>query len=146
MTGKYDHNLDGKGRLILPSKLRPELGETFYMAPGYYEGPNGELEANLTLYPMAVWNRICQQLAEMPASESNQADVFFSTAERCEPDSQNRILIPVGLRIYAGLKKAVVVVGCNDRAKIWDAALWERTNGATLTASNIAAMMKRLKL
>lgn len=146
MTGKYDHNVDGKGRLILPSKLRAELGEAFYMAPGYYECTDGEVVPNLTLYPMEAWNRICQQLSEMPASETGAAEAFFSTAEKCEPDSQSRILIPATLREYAQLEKAAVVVGCNDRAKIWNAELWNKTAGIKLTASNVASMMKRLRL
>lgn len=146
LTGKYDHNIDGKGRIIVPAKLRTELGEGFYMAPGYYEMSDGEVIPNLTLYPMDAWNRICQHLAEMPDSETGAAEAFFSVAEKCEPDSQSRIVIPTHLREYAQIEKATVVVGCNDKAKIWNADLWKKSAGITLTAANVAGMMKRLKL
>lgn len=146
LTGKYDHNIDSKGRIIMPAKLRAELGSTFYVAAGTYESSDGTIVPNLTLYPMPVWERICEQIASLPSSETNDAEAFFSTAECCKLDSQNRIVVPPFLRTYAMLEKDVVVVGANERAKIWDAALWNQTEGMRLTPANIARMMKRLKI
>lgn len=144
MTGKSEHNLDAKGRLILPVKFRAALGEAFYIAAGYHENQDGSLVPNLTLYPMDAWNNISEKLASRPEDESSVAEAFFASAERCEPDSQYRIVIPAYLREYAHLKKSVVLIGCNTRAKLWDADLLAQTEGMRLTVANIARMMKSL--
>lgn len=145
MTGKSEHNLDSKGRLILPVKFRAALGEAFYIAAGYHENQDGSLVPNLTLYPMEAWNSICEKLANMPEDQSSVAEAFFASAERCEPDSQYRIVIPGYLREYAHLKKSVVLIGSNTRAKLWDADLLKQTEGMKLSVDNIARMMKALR-
>ncbi len=145
MTGKSEHNLDSKGRLILPARLRAELGETFYITAGYHENRDGSLVPNLTLYPMAAWNAICEKLEQLPEDEGSVADAFFASAVRCEPDSQYRIVIPAYLRDYACLKKEVVLIGRNTRAVLWDAETLAKTEGMRLTVNNIARMMKALR-
>lgn len=144
MTGKSEHNLDSKGRLILPAKFRSALGGEFYIAPGYHESRDGTQVPNLTIYPMDAWNDICGKLNSLPEDQSYVADAFFSSAERCEPDSQFRIVIPQYLREYAQLTKAVVLTGSNTKAKLWDAELLRQTEGMKLSVGNISAMMKAL--
>jgi MraZ protein len=145
MTGKSEHTLDAKGRLILPVRLRKELGEAFYIAAGYHQDRDGTLIPNLTLYPMEAWNRISDQLNSLPEEESSVAEAFFSSAEYCQPDGQFRIVVPAYLRDYAQLKKKVVLIGSGTRAKLWDAELLEKTEGMKLTVDNIARMMKAMR-
>lgn len=144
MTGRSEHNLDAKGRLILPARFRAVLGSEFYLAPGYHVCPDGTQVPNLTVYPMEAWDRICEKLDSLPENLSYMSDAFFAHAERCEPDSQFRIVIPQGLREYAGLKKTVVLTGSNTKAKLWDADTIRQTEGMRLNIDNITAMMKAL--
>ncbi len=145
LTGKSEHNLDSKGRLILPVRFRADLGEAFYVAAGYHRTQEGNLIPNLTLYPMDAWNDMCAKFAALPEDESSVAEAFFASAERCEPDSQYRIVIPSYLREYAQLKKAVVLIGCNTRAKLWDADLLAQTESMKLNVNNIARMMQAIR-
>ena len=80
MTGTYEHSLDSAGRLIVPSKLREELGSQFYLAVGVKE--------NLTLYPMAAWNKLQERVANLTTAQAASMDDFFSSAQLCEPDKQ----------------------------------------------------------
>lgn len=145
MTGRSDHNLDTKGRLILPARFRNALADGFYIAPGYHQTQDGAMLPNLTLYPMEAWESLCAKVEQLPEENSSAADMFFASAEKCEPDSQFRIVIPQQLRSYAQLKKAVVLTGRNSRAILWDADLLEQAEGMMLSTSNIAAMMKLLR-
>lgn len=145
LTGKSDHNLDSKGRLILPSRFRTALADGFYIAPGYHQGRNGETIPNLTIYPMEAWDAICAKVEALPEEESSVADMFFAFAEHCEPDSQFRIVIPQTLRTYAQLKKAVVLTGRSSKAILWDAELMQKAEGMMLSTANVAAMMKLLR-
>ena len=82
MTGTYEHSLDSAGRLIVPAKLREELGSQFYLAVGVKE--------NLTLYPMAAWNKLQERVANLTTAQASSMDVFFASAQLCEPAKQWR--------------------------------------------------------
>ena len=62
MTGTYEHGIDAKGRLFIPAKLREELGSTFYLAVGVKE--------NLTLYPLAAWNKLQERVAGLTTAQA----------------------------------------------------------------------------
>ena len=94
MTGTYLHNLDGKGRLFVPANFREELGTCFYVAVGANREPDGTLYQYLNVYPMPEWDRLCEKLAALPSSKAAISDTFFANAAKCEPDSQNRFMIP----------------------------------------------------
>lgn len=113
MTGTYEHSIDDKGRLVIPSRLRDELGPVFYLAPG--------VKNNLTVYPMDAWNVLRERAAALTTTQAAAMDVFFASAYKCEPDKQWRIQLPNNLREYAGIDRDVVTTGNNDRAQIWSA-------------------------
>lgn len=71
MTGTYEHSIDSAGRLIVPAKLREELGSTFYLAVGVKE--------NLTLYPMAAWNKLQERVTNLTTAQAASMDVFFAS-------------------------------------------------------------------
>lgn len=144
-TGRSDHNLDTKGRLILPARFRPSLADGFYIAPGYHQSRDGSILPNLTIYPLEAWDAVCAKVDALSEEDSSVADMFFANSELCVPDSQYRIVIPQLLRDYAQLKKAVVLTGRNSRILLWDAELLRQAEGMALSASNVAAMMKLLK-
>ena len=110
MTGTYEHSIDAKGRLFIPSKLREELGSAFYLAMG--------VDACLAIYPQSTWDRFTEKFASLPMSQSKAMRPLFANAVKCEPDSQGRIVIPQKLRRYASLEKEAVIIGVHDRAEI----------------------------
>lgn len=144
MTGTYLHNMDAKGRLFVPANFREELGTCFYVAVGANREADGHLYQYLNLYPMKEWDRLCGKLAEFPSSKSAVSDAFFANAFKCEPDSQNRVMIPQKLRTYASLEKEVAIVGNNNKAKIWNAEIWKAKDAAALSGDRVADMMEML--
>ncbi|MBF8807678.1 MAG: division/cell wall cluster transcriptional repressor MraZ [Enterococcus lacertideformus] len=118
--GEYRHNIDAKGRMIIPSKLRAELGEQFVMTRG--------LDGCLFGYPMSEWTNLETKLNEMPLAKKDARTFvrfFYSAATECELDKQGRINIPSTLREYAALSKECVVIGVSNRIEIWDETRWQ---------------------
>ena len=134
MRGEFQHNIDAKGRLIFPIKLREELGENFVIFKG--------LDNCINVYSHEKWEAFEQQLAALP-SKARKVQRFFSANFECEPDAQGRILIPQTLREYAELKKDVTVIGMIDHVEIWDSAKWKAYNDSADT-EEIAEMMDLL--
>ena len=134
MRGEYQHNIDAKGRLIFPIKLREALGEHFVIFKG--------LDNCINVYSQEKWAAFEQQLAALP-SKARKVQRFLSANFECEPDAQGRILIPQTLREYAGLRKDVTVIGMIDHVEIWDSAAWKAYNDSTDT-EDVAAMMDML--
>ena len=136
MTGTYEHNIDAKGRLVIPSKLRDELGSTFYLAMG--------VDACLAVYPQSTWDRFTEKFASLPMSQSKKMRSLFANAARCELDSQGRIVIPQKLKKYAGIEKDVVIIGVHDRAEIWAAEKWAAEEEEEMTPEKMAQCMAEL--
>ena len=121
--GTFFHNIDSKGRMIVPAKYRELLGESFVVTLG--------LDGCLFVLPQDVWDEMEKKLMSLPMSSTNGRKVsrmFLSNALDCEFDKQGRILLPQNLRTYAGLQKDVVLVGVGNRAEIWDKDRWEQYN------------------
>ncbi len=121
LLGEYQHNIDAKGRVIVPAKFREELGERFYVTKG--------LGGCLWAFPAKEWDAILQKFADMPIVESRDIQrFFFSGATEAEPDGQGRILIPQSLRDFAKLQKDVTFLGVNRRVEIWNTQVWNKVN------------------
>ena len=112
--GEYHHNIDDKGRIIVPSKFRYELGEKFIITKG--------LDGCLFIYPKDEWDNIISKLKALPFTKKDARTFmrfFVSSATECEFDKQGRINITSPLAEYAGLTKECIVIGVNDRLEIW---------------------------
>ena len=112
--GEYHHNIDDKGRLIIPAKFRSELGEKFIITRG--------LEKCLYVYSESEWNTIVAKLKTLPFTKKDVRTFirsFFSGATECEFDRQGRINITSPLVSYAGITIECVIIGVNDRIEIW---------------------------
>ena len=96
MTGQYAHNIDAKGRLFIPAKLREELGQTFHVTIG--------LDHCLSIYSNESWDAFMAKLRDLPYSKAKALRVLSANAVDCEPDAQGRILFPAKLRQYADLQ------------------------------------------
>lgn len=117
--GEYHHNIDEKGRLIIPAKFREELGEHFIVTRG--------LEKCLYVYSESEWNNIVAKLKTLPFTKKDVRTfmrTFFSGATECEFDRQGRINITSPLVSYADIQKECVVIGANDRLEIWAIDEW----------------------
>lgn len=121
LMGTYSHNLDAKGRMNFPTKLRESLGDSFIITRG--------LDGCLFVYSREEWAVMEEKISSMPLSKGkNIQRFFFSNAAEIEADKQGRILIPAHLREYAGLEKDVMVIGAVNRAEIWDKERWDKLN------------------
>ena len=138
MTGQYAHNIDAKGRLFIPAKLREELGETFHVTIGP--------DHCLTIYPNDTWDDFMAKFHDMPYSKGKSLRALSANAVDCEPDGQGRILIPAKLRKYADLEKEVVVIGSFDRAEIWNAERWAREEAMAFDSGSLEQAMEEMGL
>ena len=121
LYGRFQHNIDAKGRIIVPAKFREELGDCFYVTRG--------LGGCLWVFAQNEWDAILKKFSEMPLVESRDISrYFFSGATDVTPDAQGRILIPQKLRMHAHLEKDVTFIGLSNRVEIWNTADWERVD------------------
>ena len=120
--GTYEHGLDAKGRVIVPAKLREDLGESFVVTLG--------LDGCLFAYPMDEWEGFIEQLKELPGTKDARKlqRHFMANAAPCEVDKQGRALIPAKLREHAALEKDIVFVGVLSKIEIWSRERWEEND------------------
>lgn len=123
LIGEYEHSLDAKGRLIMPAKLREDMGEKFILTTG--------LDGCLFGFSMSEWEKFEDKLKALPITNKNARNFvrfFLSGATECELDKQGRFLIAGKLREVAKLDKDVTIIGAGTRIEIWDKAKWEENN------------------
>ncbi|HZJ83213.1 MAG TPA: division/cell wall cluster transcriptional repressor MraZ [Clostridia bacterium] len=121
--GEYKHTLDPKGRVIMPSKFRENLGEQFVATKG--------LDGCLFVYPQDEWKELERKLRTLPLTSKDArafTRFFFSGATECELDKQGRILLPANLREYADLNKDLAIIGVSGRLEIWSLERWNDYN------------------
>ncbi len=118
--GEYKHNLDTKGRIIIPSKFRDELHATFILARG--------LDSCLTIYSLKQWEKLFEEVNKLPTTKKaarQYVRMLTSTATECSLDNQGRIIIPSFLAKPVNINKECVVIGANDHIEIWDKDTWD---------------------
>ncbi|MDD6800905.1 MAG: division/cell wall cluster transcriptional repressor MraZ [Firmicutes bacterium] len=134
--GEYSHAVDSKNRIILPSKLREQLGEQVVLTKS--------VDKCLSLYPSDAWTIFTEKLDTLPATETRKVKRFlYAAAFETQIDGQGRILLPPNLCEYAGISKNVRVAGVGDHVEIWDEALWNAELGDE-NASEIADTLLKL--
>lgn len=120
---EYNHTIDPKGRLIIPSKFREKLGDEFVVSKG--------MDGCLFVYANDDWNEFEKKLTSLPLINKDArkfARFFLAGAAEVEVDKQGRILLPAALREFAELTKDVVLVGVGSRIEIWSKEKWEGAN------------------
>ena len=118
--GEYNHTIDAKGRLIIPSKYREALGNNFIVTKG--------LEGCLYVFERSEFDSFMDKLNEQSDFEARSRKMkrFFVTgAQEVEPDKQGRMLVSQVHRVYAGLDKDVVWAGVGNHFEIWDKQKWD---------------------
>jgi MraZ protein len=140
LIGEYSHSLDVKGRLIMPVKLREDMGENFIITTG--------LDGCLFGFSMSEWQKFEDKLKTLPITNKNARNFvrfFLSGATECELDKQGRFLIPGKLREVASLDRDVTIIGAGTRIEIWDKEKWEEHNSEeNLSIAEIEKNMEEL--
>ena len=138
MIGNYNHNIDAKGRVIIPAKLRDALGRQFVMTIGF--------EECIYLYSIEEWDNFTEKLRALGNKKElarNIKRLFQANACDSEIDSQGRTLIPQSFRDELGLDKEVVIVGNGEKAEIWSKDKWnEIFSQPELSKENIKKMLE----
>lgn len=138
--GEYRHNIDSKGRLAIPAKLRKELSKGAVVTRG--------LDNCLFLYPQAEWKKIAEKLSNLPISQSKArafSRLMLAGAMDVDLDNQGRVTLPEYLRDFAALKKKTIVAGMFDRLEIWDETKWQTyKTSSERDSSNIAEALGEL--
>lgn len=140
LIGQYNHTIDPKKRLSLPSKWRVEIGSKVVITAG--------LDKSLFVYTINEWNVISEKLSSLPLTSVEGrgfARYMMANAYEVDVDGSGRILIPENLKALAKLEEKVVLAGMHKRIEIWSEELWNLTMSATTSdADNLASKLGEL--
>ncbi len=122
--GEYQHSIDKKGRVIIPSRFRDVMKahfvERFYITRG--------LDKCLFMFPEDEWRKQEQNFKSMPFTKKDAREftrILFSGAYEITCDAQGRIVLPQALKEHAEIERDIVVVGVSNRIEIWARKHWE---------------------
>ena len=117
--GEFVHNLDEKGRLIIPAKFRSHLTDGLVVTRG--------IDRCLAIYPIDEWEQLAEQVSALPMTD-RRARAFrrlvFAQASDVIPDKQGRVIIPSNLLEYARIEDEAVVTGLNTYIEVWSQDSW----------------------
>jgi MraZ protein len=140
LIGEYEHSLDVKGRLIMPAKLREDIGDNFIITKG--------LDGCLFGSSLSEWTQFEEKLKSLPLTNKSARDFvrfFLSGAVNVEIDKQGRFLVASNLREYASMDKEVVIIGVGTRIEFWSKDKWKKYNSSdNMSADELAENMTML--
>lgn len=119
LMGEYNHTLDAKGRIIVPARIREQLGDKFVVSKG--------LDGCLFAFPTGEWEKLVNKIQALPLTDKNArkfSRYLLAGASEAELDKQGRALLPQHLREAAKLEKDVVLCGVGSRMEIWSKEAW----------------------
>ena len=122
LTGTHSRILDDKKRLVLPRRVREQLGdpETLFLTPGP--------DQCLWIYSQPGLEQLAEKLDQSPATDAEVRvfrRLYFAQTEAVDMDRAGRVLIPERLVQFAGLEHEVVLIGVRDHLELWDAGRWQ---------------------
>lgn len=122
-VGSYNHSLDSKKRVFVPSKFREELGDEFYITRKF--------GTYLSIYTADDWQAYVEKIEKLPESDAEEIqDFILGAAQKCTPDASGRIILDDRLLRHASIEKNIVFVGAGKQIRIWAEELWnEREQG-----------------
>ena len=142
MIGKYAARMDDKSRLIVPAKLRGELGDSFFVTLGVNCG-----HRCLTVYTADEWQRLSANFNALSISQrAGATSLIFMNAAECSPDKQFRFSLTPFLQSYAGIDREVMIVGRAGQAEIWDAKEFADFEQENLTPEKLLASLEAIGL
>ena len=138
LTGKYNHSLDTKNRLIIPSKLKEQLGDKITILRSS--------DRCLTMYSAEEWESYAKKISELPKTQVREITRYlYSNSIEVQPDAQGRIIIPSLMLAFAGITKNIITVGCGKYAEIWSEEVWNEQQ-LDKEPENFTAMLLELGL
>ena len=142
MIGKYAARMDDKSRLIVPAKLRGELGDSFFVTMGVNCG-----HRCLAVYTAEEWQRLSENFNALSISQrAGATSLIFMNAAECSPDKQFRFSLTPFLQSYAGIDREVMIVGRAGQAEIWDAEEFRKFEEENLTPEKLLASLEAIGL
>ncbi len=123
LTGTHPRTIDDKKRIVLPKRIRDQLGEvgSLFVTPGQ--------DQSLWLYTRDELERLASKLDQSPATDTEARTyrrLFFAQMEEVDLDRSGRILLPERLLPFAGLAHDVILIGVRDHLELWDATRWQQ--------------------
>lgn len=117
LTGKYNHSLDSKNRIIIPSKLKEQLGGKITIMRGS--------DKCLTMYSAEEWESYARKISELPKTQLRAITRYlYSNAIEVQPDAQGRVMLQPEMLAFAGITRNIITVGCGNYAEIWSEEVW----------------------
>ena len=142
MIGKYAARMDDKSRLIVPAKLRGELGDSFFVTLGVNCG-----HRCLAVYTAEEWQRLSENFNALSISQrAGATSLIFMNAAECSPDKQFRFSLTPFLQSSAGIDREVMIVGRAGQAEIWDAEEFRKFEEENLTPEKLLASLEAIGL
>ena len=142
MIGKYAARMDDKSRLIVPAKLRGELGDSFFVTLGVNCG-----HRCLAVYTAEEWQRLSENFNALSISQrAGATSLIFMNAAECSPDKQFRFSLTPFLQSDAGIDRQVMIVGRAGQAEIWDCEEFRRFEEENLTPEKLLASLEAIGL
>ena len=142
MIGKYAARMDDKSRLIVPAKLRGELGDSFFVTLGVNCG-----HRCLAVYTAEEWQRLSENFNALSISQrAGATSLIFMNAAECSPDKQFRFYLTPFLQSYAGIDREFMIVGRAGQAEIWDAEEFRKFEEENLTPEKLLASLEAIGL
>ncbi len=138
-TGEYRHAVDGKGRVAIPARFRAQLDESAFITRW--------IDGCLALFPRRAWDDLASRVSQLPISDAGArtfSRFVFSGAFEADLDRQGRLLVPPGLRGYAGLEGEAVVVGSRDHIELWEPTRWADYSAAMTSPDVLAQHLQGL--
>lgn len=138
LFGEYKHNVDKKGRIFIPAKLREELGNEFMICRGIYG------KRCLNVYSFEEWNKLVEKIGTLPSAKSSEVKRFiYAGAFSAECDAQGRTVIPPSLREYAEINTDAEIIGMDTNLEVWNTELWAKEN-EHYTPESVGKIMEEL--
>ncbi|WP_300523679.1 division/cell wall cluster transcriptional repressor MraZ [Aminiphilus sp.] len=137
-VGTYEHRLDEKGRIVLPSRFRQGLGRDVVASVG--------MQRCVSIYPQTGWESLLEKLDALPLPRAQLKDfmrVLFATANEIQLDGAGRMIISPFLREHAALNQELCIIGNGDHVEIWDRERWTSHQEKVL-AEDFSAIAREL--
>ena len=118
--GSFAHSLDEKGRLMIPRKMREELGFKVYIMKGF--------DGSLSIYTVERYQKLVEEFNKLPFNQQRNRDylrVQFASTFEMDVDKLGRLQLPTALLINFNISRNVIVLGIGDHIEIWDAKKYE---------------------
>ena len=116
-VGTYNHTLDSKKRVFIPSKFRDELGDEFYITRKFND--------YLSIYTAEDWDEYVDKISKLPEADAEEfQDFILGAAQKCVPDSSGRIILDERLLKHAKIDKSIAFVGAGRQIRVWAEEVW----------------------